>query len=157
MYFRINGALIWARGANFVPMDQFEGRLTDESHRNLVQSAATSNMNMIRIWGGGSIPPDSFYDACDEAGIMIFHDMMFVEEQYHGPQVNNLEEIEIRHIVRSLSPHPSIIVWVGCNEVSLWTFMGNFKISFLIQNHFCYVPSALSKWVQIVRFMLHLS
>jgi beta-mannosidase len=46
MYFRINGALLWSRGANGVPMDQLEGRLTDEGHRLLVQSAATANMNM---------------------------------------------------------------------------------------------------------------
>ena len=118
MYFRVNGALIWSRGANFVPMDQFEGRLKSESHRILVKSAATAKMNMIRVWGGGSIPPDSFYDACDEEGIMIYHDMMYVEEQYHGPHVNAMEEMEIRHIIRTLSSHPSIIMWVGCNEVS---------------------------------------
>ena len=117
MYFRINGALVWARGANFVPMDQLEGRLTASAHRKVVQSASAANMNMIRVWGGGMIPPDDFYDACDEEGIMVYHDMMFVEEQFHGPQNTSTEELEIRHIVRKLSSHPSIVLWVGCNEV----------------------------------------
>lgn len=117
MYFRINGALIWARGANFVPMDQLEGRLTDEAHRLLVQSAASANMNMIRVWGGGMVPPSAFYDACDEQGIMIYHDMMFVEEQHHEPRVDHIEETELRYIIRTLCTHPSIVLWNGCNEV----------------------------------------
>ena len=119
MYFRVNGALIWARGANVVPMDQLEGRLTDDAHRIMVQSAAKANMNMLRVWGGGMILPLAFYDACDEWGILLYHDMMFVEEQFHGAYENETFEKEIRHSVRSLMSHPSIVLWSGCNECTV--------------------------------------
>jgi beta-mannosidase len=115
-YFRINGAVLLARGANFVPADQLEGRLSNQAHRIVVQSAARANMNMIRIWGGGMVPPDAFYDACDEEGILLYHDMMFVDEEGHRPVKTDTVEQELRHLVRSLSSHPSIIVWSGCNE-----------------------------------------
>jgi beta-mannosidase len=36
IYFRINAAVLWSRGANIVPMDQLERRLTDEGHRLFV-------------------------------------------------------------------------------------------------------------------------
>lgn len=121
MYFRINGAIIWARGANLVPMDQLEARLSDEGHRELVRSAAKANMNMIRVWGGGSIPPKAFYDACDEAGILLYHDLMFVEEGYHGAVETNTVRDEIVHTVRKLMPHPSVAIWNGCNECTLAT------------------------------------
>jgi len=52
MYFRVNGAIVMARGANFIPMDQLEGRQSSEAHKIAVQSAAKANMNMIRVWGG---------------------------------------------------------------------------------------------------------
>lgn len=119
MYFRVNGALIWARGANVVPMDQLEGRLTDEAHRIMVQSAAKANMNMLRVWGGGMILSRAFYESCDELGILIYHDMMFVEEQFHGALRIKSVEMEIRHIVRSLISHPSIVLWSGCNECAV--------------------------------------
>ena len=119
MYFRVNGALLWARGANVVPMDQLEGRLTDEAHVLMVQSAAKANMNMLRVWGGGMIFPKAFYEACDELGVLLYHDMMFVEEQYHNAMESEVIEKEIRHTVRNLASHPSIVLWSGCNECSV--------------------------------------
>ncbi len=62
------------------------------------------------------ILPKSFYDACDQRGIMLYHDLMFVEEQYHGVEKRTEVEDEIRYIVRQLSSHPSIVIWNGCNE-----------------------------------------
>jgi beta-galactosidase/beta-glucuronidase len=119
MYFRINGAVVTARGANFIPMDQLEGRLTDEAHQLAVSSAVAANMNMLRIWGGGMVLPNAFYEACDEGGILLYHDMMFVDEEGHGPSRTETIQHEIRHLVRSLAPHPSIVLWNGCNECSV--------------------------------------
>ena len=62
MYFRINGAITWMRGANVVPMDQLEGRFSDNGHTAMVESAARARMNMLRVWGGGTILPSAFYN-----------------------------------------------------------------------------------------------
>jgi len=116
MYFRVNGVAIWARGANVVPMSQLEGRLNDEGHQILLESVVAANMNMLRVWGGGMIMPDSFYNSCDENGILLFHDLMFVEEQFHSLESRKEVGEEIRYIVRHLCTHPSIVLWNGCNE-----------------------------------------
>jgi beta-mannosidase len=116
MLFRVNGAIVYSRGANMIPMDLLEGRWSDEAHRVLVQSAAAARMNMLRVWGGGAILPHAFYDACDEQGILLYHDLMFVGEQNHSAVRTSVVRDEIRHIVRKLSSHPSIILWSGCNE-----------------------------------------
>jgi len=62
------------------------------------------------------IPPSSFYDACDEEGILIYHDLMFVDEAGHRPSKTETIIREIRSLVRSLASHPSLLVWSGCNE-----------------------------------------
>ena len=52
MRFRVNGAALFARGGNLVPMDQLEGRNTAAAHRALVRSASEGGMNVMRVWGG---------------------------------------------------------------------------------------------------------
>ena len=49
MRVKVNGADVWARGANLVPMDQLEARNGDEAHRRLVRSATEGGFNMLRI------------------------------------------------------------------------------------------------------------
>ncbi len=48
MYFRVNGVPIFAKGANFIPMDSFEAKVTNDRIRNLIYSSKEANMNIIR-------------------------------------------------------------------------------------------------------------
>jgi len=115
MYFRVNGAVMWSKGANMIPMEELEGRMSGAAHRRLVQSAADGGMNTLRVWGGGMFLPDAWYDACDELGIIVYHDMQYAQEG-HAPDTTANQEAELRHAVRRLSSHVSIVVWDGCNE-----------------------------------------
>ena len=81
MHFRVNGVSVFSRGANMIPME--ERRSLAEAHRRLVYSASDAGFNTLRIWGGGIFLPDVFYDACDEKGIMLYHDMMFAQKDIH--------------------------------------------------------------------------
>ena len=71
MFLRINGAALFSRGGNKVPMEELEGRLSGSAHSRLVRSAAEAGFNMLRVWGGGIYEPDAFYDACDEFGVLV--------------------------------------------------------------------------------------
>ena len=71
MFFRLNGAPIYSRGANMIPMEELEGRLDGEAHRILVKHSADAGMNTLRVWGGGIFYPSAFYDAADEYGVMV--------------------------------------------------------------------------------------
>ena len=115
MMFRINGAAVYSRGGSVVPMDLLNGRLSAEAHRRMVQSAAEGNMNVLRIWGGGVYHPRAFYDACDEFGVMLYHDLMFTGKA-GSVTFSHTVEAEIHHNIKRLSHHPSIIMWDGCNE-----------------------------------------
>ena len=78
---------------------------------------ADLNCNMLRIWGGGVYETDTFYDRCDELGIMVWHDFMFGCALY--PQTADFleqtrEEAEI--IVKRLRHHACMALWSGNNE-----------------------------------------
>nr|XP_030127530.3 beta-mannosidase isoform X2 [Taeniopygia guttata] len=116
-YFRINGRPIFIKGSNWIPADSFQDRVTYDTLRLLLKSAADANMNALRVWGGGIYEQDEFYDICDEIGIMIWQDFMFACALYPTDQ-NYLESVraEVSHQVRRLKSHPSIILWSGNNE-----------------------------------------
>eukprot|EP00117_Sycon_ciliatum_P046191 scpid34575/ scgid33108/ Beta-mannosidase; Lysosomal beta A mannosidase; Mannanase len=115
MFFRVNGAAVFNRGANMIPMEELEGRMNAVAFSRLVQSAVDGRMNMLRVWGGGIFLPDIWYDECDRLGIMVYHDMQYAQNG-HSPSNNPVQDAELRHQIRRLSHHPCIVVWDGCNE-----------------------------------------
>jgi len=115
LFLRVNGAAMWARGANVIPIDNLEGRWSTERQQQLVASAAAAGFNTIRVWGGGAFLSRSFYDACDERGLLVYHDLMFAQSG-HAPRGTVIERNEIRHQVRRLSSHACLFLWSGCNE-----------------------------------------
>eukprot|EP00040_Diaphanoeca_grandis_P031996 m.192725 g.192725 ORF g.192725 m.192725 type:complete len:1196 (-) comp32480_c0_seq1:201-3788(-) len=117
MFFRVNGAVIYARGGNKVPMDLLDGRMSAYAHRRLVQSAAEGNMNMLRVWGGGIWEPRAFFDACDELGVMVYLDMQFTWTQVTVlGGASETVRLELTYQLQRLSHHPSIVLLDGCNE-----------------------------------------
>jgi beta-mannosidase len=114
---KVNGRLIFCKGANWMPADALPGRLTESKYVELLSACKESNMNMIRLWGGGLYEPAIFYDYCDENGIMIWHDFMFASGPYLAVD-SYLENVgaEIKNVDRRLRHHPSIALWCGNNE-----------------------------------------
>jgi beta-mannosidase len=66
--FVVNGKAVFAKGANWIPAHSFITEATPELYRELIDSAARANMNMMRVWGGGIYETELFYDLCDERG-----------------------------------------------------------------------------------------
>lgn len=113
----VNNHRVFCKGANWIPCDAFENRQTREKYRDLVKSAADANMNMLRVWGGGQFEHDEFYEACDEYGILLWHDMMCSCARYPGDAefLGDIEK-ELSHQLRRLRDHASIALWCGDNE-----------------------------------------
>ena len=115
--FEINGEKVFAKGANWVPTDSLTNYSTEEKYRKLLTLAKEANFNMIRVWGGGVVENEIFYDICDEFGLMIWHDFQFACSIY--PEHKNflsIVEAEISSIIKQLRNHPSIVLWCGNNE-----------------------------------------
>jgi beta-mannosidase len=114
---KVNGKLIFCKGANWIPADALPNRLTETKYKKLLGSCVEANMNMLRLWGGGLYEPDIFYEFCDENGLMIWHDFMFATGPYLAtePYLENVRT-EIKNVVLRRRHHPSIALWCGNNE-----------------------------------------
>jgi beta-mannosidase len=115
---RVNGRDVFCRGANWIPADALAGRITDAKTRALLQSAKDAHMNMIRVWGGGRYEPDSFYEACDDLGLLVWQDFMFSCNLYPSDW-NFLNEVrrEAMQQVARLQHHACLALWCGDNEL----------------------------------------
>ena len=127
-YLRINGRPVYAKGANWIPPDQFVERCTPQLYRHLLTSMVEANMNIVRVWGGGWYEQDLFYDLCDELGLMVWQDFMMACALYPDtkPFLDELTA-EARYQVRRLHSRSCIVLWNGDNEnvTAVWEWWRN--------------------------------
>ena len=116
--FKINGVTIFAKGANLIPFDMFPARVTAAQQRRILDSAVVANMNLVRVWGGGYYPDDTFYDLADQLGLMVWQDFMF-GGAVTPPDADFRRNVaaEAEEQVERLQAHPSLVLWAGGNEV----------------------------------------
>jgi beta-mannosidase len=116
-YVELNGRSVFMKGANYIPLDNFLPRVTPERYAKLIQDAKESNLNMLRIWGGGIYEEDLFYNLCDKNGILVWQDFMFACSLYpaEGKLLDNIRWEAIDNVVR-LRNHPCMALWCGNNE-----------------------------------------
>ncbi len=116
--FEINGQSVYVRGANWVPPTLFAGSVTDSDYENLLTAAADTNINMLRVWGGGYYETERFYRLCDKLGIMVWQDFMFACGYYPDRQwFTKGIEAEAASIIKRLRNHPCLTIWCGNNEI----------------------------------------
>ena len=95
-------------------------KVKKEQYDIIKDSALFAKFNMIRVWGGGQFEHDAFYEAMDEAGILIWHDLMFACAMYPLYEIDGetmLENIraEMMDNLWRIGTHPSIAIWNGNN------------------------------------------
>lgn len=117
--FVLNGVPLFIKGTNCIPADSFITRFDNEKLNYFLDAAQFSNLNMLRIWGGGYYESDAFYNACDERGILVWQDFQFACQAYpffNDGFLNNVKK-EVEYNVKRLCHHPSLAVWNGNNEI----------------------------------------
>ena len=121
----VNGVKFFAMGADYIPEDNILARTNRERTFRLIRQCVDANFNCIRVWGGGLYPSDDFYDACDEMGLVVWHDFMFACANYRLTRA--FEEnilAELRDNVRRLRHHASLGLWCGNNEMEMFVKKG---------------------------------
>nr|XP_053649260.1 beta-mannosidase-like [Cherax quadricarinatus] len=113
----VNNVTMFMKGSNWIPAHVLPESVTVDYTRYLLQAAADTHQNCMRVWGGGIYESDAFYEIADELGILIWEDFMFACSMYPANQ-NFLESVrrEVTTQVRRLQHHVSILIWASNNE-----------------------------------------
>ncbi|KAF2071865.1 hypothetical protein CYY_006814 [Polysphondylium violaceum] len=113
----VNSVPIFAKGSDWIPADHFLTRIEKSTIKHLLSSAKESNMNCLRLWGGGVYETDHFYQLCDKYGLLVWHDFMFGCALYPTNKefLENVKR-EVVYQVNRIGHHACIALWCGSNE-----------------------------------------
>lgn len=136
----INGRTLFCKGTNWVNPDIFPGRITSEDYRVLLELAKDANMNMLRVWGGGIVNKEVFFDQCDELGLMVWQEFPLACNLYpDSPAYLRILDQESRSIITRLRRHASVVLWCGGNELfNAWSRMTDQSLPLRLLNANCY-------------------
>ncbi|KAM0231471.1 hypothetical protein ACHAPO_008581 [Fusarium lateritium] len=115
--FEINNIRIFCGGSCWIPADFMLPRVTAERYEKWLTLAKSGNQSMIRVWGGGIVESDTFFDICDREGILVWQDFLFACGNYPAsPDFIANVKAEAEQQVKRVGHHPSLAVWCGNNE-----------------------------------------
>jgi beta-mannosidase len=118
----VNGVRTPIKGWNWCPIDPLYGVPRPDKLQRLLELAAAAHVNVIRVWGGGLIETDEFYDHCDRLGLLVWQEFSQsssgVESRPSDDQafIATLER-DAREIVPRLRRRASLAIWCGGNEL----------------------------------------
>ncbi|CZR61080.1 related to beta-mannosidase [Phialocephala subalpina] len=96
---------------------EINNTLTPTRYHQWLSLAKSGNQAMIRVWGGGIVESDHFYQSCDELGILVWQDFLFACGDY--PASDDFCELvkeEAEQQVKRVGHHASLAIWAGNNE-----------------------------------------
>jgi beta-mannosidase len=117
-YLSVNGRKIIIHGENHIPLDYIKCYAGEAEYDRLFALLRNQNVNLVRIWGGGVVEEDSFYDRCDALGILVWHDMFLHSTTYPDYDEHFTANVmaEVEGIIRVMRPHPCFALICGGNE-----------------------------------------
>ncbi len=115
----INGTRIFARGVNWIPLSAADPFVTGEAMFSALRNCVAGGMNIIRVAGTTVIPPVELLDACDELGILVWHDLLFanLDVPLEAPGLRDLIQAEVTILAKRASVHACVAVLCGGSEV----------------------------------------
>jgi beta-mannosidase len=108
----VNGVRVWARGAVWTPPGLMSGR--PEDPRPTVQLAVDAGMNILRVPGLAPYESEEFFAACDELGVLVWHDLALANLDVPHDLLG-LDD-ELADLLDTAGGHPSLAVVCGGSE-----------------------------------------
>jgi len=117
---RVNAEPVFCRGACWTPSDPVSLRNDPDMLRRLLEQVRDAGMNMLRIGGTMVYEDDTFFDACDALGIMVWQEFMFANMDYPAADeaFRASVEHELRQQMQRWGTRASLAVLCGNSEVS---------------------------------------
>jgi beta-mannosidase len=115
--FEINNIRLFCGGSCWIPADFMLPRITREKYQEWITLAKAGHQSMIRVWGGGIVEDDAFYDICDREGVLVWQDFLYACGNYPAsPDFVINVKAEAEQQVKRVGYHASLVLWCGNNE-----------------------------------------
>jgi beta-mannosidase len=115
----VNGVRVFVRGAVWTPLDLVGMAPDEHALRAALVQAKEAGMNMVRLPGTSAYEPETFWDLCDELGMLVWQDFAFANFDYpiidEGFKANVVAEA--RQVLGAAGGRPSLAVLCGNSEV----------------------------------------
>ena len=113
--FYVNGRKVFIRGTNWIPEAMLKA--DDARMEKEIRLTAESGVNLVRLWGGGIVESDRFYDLCDKYGLLVWQEFWMTGDTRH-PDDQHLYLANLSDQVKRIRMHPSLCHYVASNESS---------------------------------------
>ena len=145
----INGRSIFTKGTNWVNPEIFPGIITKKRYNELLDLALEANFNLLRVWGGGIVNKESFYELCNEKGILVWTEFPLACNNYIStPKYLEVLEQESESIIKRIRKHPSNVMWSGGNELfNSWSGMTDQSLALRLLNSQCFMLDPLTPFI----------
>ncbi len=136
----INGKRIFSKGTNWVNPEIFPGYITPQRYEELLDLAVEANFNLLRVWGGGIVNKEAFYEGCNRRGLLVWTEFPLACNNYTDtPEYLQVLEQESASIIKRIRKHPSNVMWSGGNELfNNWSGMTDQSLALRLLNSQCY-------------------
>lgn len=117
---RINGEPIFCRGAVWTSADLLGLSGSRQSYAPILTQLVAAGMNMVRLPGIATYESPSFFELCDELGVLVFADFMFANFDYPAadPTFADLVETEVRQFLAARQGSPALAVLCAGSEIA---------------------------------------
>ena len=122
---RVNGVPFFLVGGNWIHSDamwRFSG--DRRRYEKELQLHVEAGFNAIRVWGGGVIETDSFYEVADDLGLVVYQELGFTGDNngrwagsFDWPLDQDGAKEGVRQSVRRLRRFASFMLLGGGNEL----------------------------------------
>jgi beta-mannosidase len=145
----INNRRIFCKGTNWVEPEIFTGIITRESYTPLIMLAKEAHFNLLRTWGGCIVSKESFFDLCDEYGIMVWQEFPLSCNHYKDiPKYLEILDRESKSIIKRVRRHACLAMWCGGNELfNDWSGMDDQSHALRLLNANCYKLDKLTPFL----------
>jgi beta-mannosidase len=118
----VNGKPIFLQGVNWTPIRPHFADVREDDYRKRIRIYRDMGCNLFRVWGGAVLEKKTFYDLCDESGLLVWQEFPLSSSGVENwppedsASIETMAAIAASYIERR-QHHASLLLWCGGNEL----------------------------------------
>jgi len=118
----VNGKEFFLFGVDWAAIRPNFAELVEEDYRSRLALYRDCNMNILRVWGGGFLEKQWFYDLCDAMGLLVWQEFPLSSSGGDNYPPDDAESIAAlsriaESYIERLQHHACLLAWCGGNEL----------------------------------------